>query len=121
MLWCDVAQGEVGVAGVVPVDPGGGFAFDLAALGPGLVALLGPGLVALLGPAPSLLVKPRATPIAKISGMFAYTPPFQPVASSAATSAAGTRKNTAGIRYSSIQHTLCDIAVTLSHCQHRAL
>ena len=50
LLWCDVAQGEVGVAGVVPVDPGGGFAFDLAALGPGLVAPPGPGLVAPFGP-----------------------------------------------------------------------
>ena len=26
LLWCDAAQGEVGAAGVVPVDPGGGFA-----------------------------------------------------------------------------------------------
>ena len=25
LLWCDAAQGEVGAAGVVPVDPGGGF------------------------------------------------------------------------------------------------
>ena len=50
LLWCDAAQGEVGAAGVVPVDPGGDFAFDLAPLGPGLVALLGPGLVAPLGP-----------------------------------------------------------------------
>ena len=58
LLWCDVAQGEVGVAGVVPVDPGGGFAFDLAALGPGLVALLGPGLGALLGPGLVALLGP---------------------------------------------------------------
>ena len=25
LLWRDAAQGEVGAAGVVPVDPGGGF------------------------------------------------------------------------------------------------
>ena len=30
LLWCDAAQGEVGAAGVVPVDPGSGFAFDLS-------------------------------------------------------------------------------------------
>ena len=35
LLWCDAAQGEVGAAGVVPVDPGGGFAFDLAPIAPG--------------------------------------------------------------------------------------
>jgi len=26
LLWRNAAQGEVGAAGVVPVDPGGGFA-----------------------------------------------------------------------------------------------
>ena len=34
MLWCDAAQGEVRAACVVPVDPGGGFAFDLAPIAP---------------------------------------------------------------------------------------
>lgn len=35
LLWCDAAQGEAVAAGVVPVDPGGGFAFDLAPIAPG--------------------------------------------------------------------------------------
>lgn len=39
----------------------------------------------------------------KASRTHTYTPPFQPVASSAATSAVGTRKSTAGIRYSSTE------------------
>ena len=35
LLWCDAAQGE-GAAGVVPVDPGGGFAFACFSTCPGL-------------------------------------------------------------------------------------
>ena len=35
LLWCDAAQGE-GAAGVVPVDPGGGFAFECFSTCPGL-------------------------------------------------------------------------------------
>ena len=35
LLWCDAAQGE-GAAGVVPVDPGGGFAFACFSACPGL-------------------------------------------------------------------------------------
>ena len=35
LLWCDAAQGEVGAAGVVPVDPGGGFAFACFSTCPG--------------------------------------------------------------------------------------
>ena len=34
LLRCDAAQGEVGAAGVVPVDPGGGCAFNLAPIAP---------------------------------------------------------------------------------------
>ena len=34
LLWCDAAQGE-GAAGVVPVDPGGGFAFACFSTCPG--------------------------------------------------------------------------------------
>ena len=34
LLWCDAAQGE-GAAGVVPVDPGGGFAFACLSTCPG--------------------------------------------------------------------------------------
>ena len=34
LLRCDAAQGEVRAACVVPVDPGGGFAFDFALVAP---------------------------------------------------------------------------------------